>query len=116
MCSLDSLHVEVEDVWLVGMRPHRGISAIRQRAGLPVAETGAADLKLVDFVSMIYVYGFTYTLYSFRQKLVCFWLFGVLQTGLAAGVRKNKRARTRYEPYLECAEVLVDVLPLKKLV
>lgn len=43
--SLDGLHVEVEDVRLFGVRADGGISAVRQRAGLSVAET--ADIVLV---------------------------------------------------------------------
>lgn len=45
MSSLDGLHVEVEDVGLLGVGADRGISAVCKRAGLPVAET--ADIVLV---------------------------------------------------------------------
>lgn len=45
MGSLDGLHVEVEDIGLLGVGANGGISAVCQRAGLSVAET--ADIVLV---------------------------------------------------------------------
>lgn len=45
MSSLDGLHIEVEDIGLLGVRANGGISAVCQRAGLSVAET--ADIVLV---------------------------------------------------------------------
>lgn len=60
MCTLDSLHVKVEDVWLVRVRANRGISAVRKRAGLAVAEAGdivfvAAEVGLLLVVGRPYL-------------------------------------------------------------
>lgn len=60
MCTLDSLHVKVEDVWLVWVRANGGISAICQRAGLAVAEAGdivfvAAEVGLLLVVGRPYL-------------------------------------------------------------
>lgn len=71
MRPFDGLHVKVENVGLVRVGSNRGISAVRQRAGLSVAEP--CDIVLV-------------------AAKVCLLLI----------VRR---------PYLECAEILVDILP-----
>lgn len=68
MRTLDSLHVQVEDVWLVWVGADRGISAVRQRAGLSVAE--ACDIVFVAAeVGLLLVVGCPYL--ECAEILVC---------------------------------------------
>lgn len=60
MCTLNGLHVEIENVWLVRVRANRGISTVRKRAGLSVAEAGdivfvAAEVGLLLVVGRPYL-------------------------------------------------------------